>query len=82
MDGLSKGKVYVRGTAYRNIDEMWKAMQVENVVTEIPKIPKAYWHKEKRERCTPATHMRTLVTFKRRCIPLVVREGIMGIAAE
>ena len=26
MDGLSKGKVYVRGTAYRNIEEMEKAI--------------------------------------------------------
>ena len=31
MDGLSKGKVYVRGIAYRNIDEMKKAMQGENI---------------------------------------------------
>ena len=31
MDGLSKGKVYVRGTIYRTIAEMEKAMQVEKV---------------------------------------------------
>lgn len=31
MDALSFGKVYVRGTAYRNIDEMEKALQGEKV---------------------------------------------------